>query len=258
MASDKINSSPVIRLLVKSQVRLSRQFDRLFPQKFRVDGQEDYQKNILPSYLKENQVIYDVGGGKRPYLNSRAKEDLNIKLVGLDIDAAELKEAPAGSYDSTVCRDIAAYRGNNDADLLICQSLLEHVKDIDSAFAAFASILKPGGLAIIFVPNRNALYARLNLLLPQGLKRSVLHAVYPGSREKQGFPAYYRKCTPQELKKLAREHGFEIGGEYYYYSSIYFSFFFPLHLFWRLGQFLLYGLFNEQAAETFTLVLKKR
>jgi len=258
MVSGKINSSPVIRILVKSQLRLSRLFDRLFPQKFRVDGQEHYQKYILPSYLKDNQVIYDVGGGKRPYLSSRAKKDLNSTVVGLDLDASELRKAPYGCYDSTICADITSFKGKNDADLLICQSLLEHVKNIDAAFAAFASILKPGGLALIFVPNRNALYARLNLLLPQGLKSSVLHAIYPGTRKKQGFPAYYRKCTPLELKVLALEHGFEIAGEYYYYSSIYFSFFFPLHLFWRLRQLLLYGFFKEQAAETLSLVLKKR
>jgi len=57
-------------------------------------------------------------------------------------------------------------------DEIYSQALLEYVKNIDQAFAAIASILKLGGLALIFVPCRNAPYARLNMMFAQNFKKS--------------------------------------------------------------------------------------
>ena len=99
-------------------------------------------------------------------------------MVGLDIDGKELSAAPDGLYDRTAAADITKYRGQGDADLVICQALLEHVHDTGRALEAIASILKPGGRALIFVPSRNAVYARLNLLLPENLKRRILFAFF--------------------------------------------------------------------------------
>ncbi len=70
---------------------------------------------------------------------------------------------------------------------MICQALLEHVPSTERAFRAIGSLLKPGGLALIFAPSRNAVFARLNLLLPQRLKRAILFAVFPESRYRDGY-----------------------------------------------------------------------
>lgn len=248
----------MLKSFLKSQKWLSQQFDRLLPGKFRLDGQTDYQENIVPAYLKERMLVYDIGGGKRPYLNPVDKKRLGAEIIGLDISAEELEEAPKGAYDQTICADITGYTGNDNADLIICQSLLEHVHNVEAAFRAFHSILKPGGLALIFVPSRNALFARLNMLLPQFLKTKLLFAFYPESKKKMGFTAYYRKCTPLELKALAADYNFSILEEYYYYNSIYFRIFLPFHLLWRIWIMLFYLFSRKQTAETFTLVLKKR
>ena len=248
----------MLKMFIKSQKWLSRQFDRLLSGKFRLDGQTDYQENIVPAYLEKGMLIYDIGGGKRPYLNPGDKERLKAEVVGLDISAEELDKAPEGAYDQKVCADIAGYTGNGNANLILCQSLLEHVCDIEAAFNAFHSILKPGGLALVFVPSRNALFARLNLFIPQALKRTLLHTLYPKSKEIQGFPAYYHKCTPRDLKHIAAANNFSVLEEFYYYNSVYFRFFFPFHLLWRLWILVYYLFSKEQSAETFTLVLKKQ
>jgi len=247
----------MLKMFLKSQKWLSRQFDRLLPGRFRLDGQTDYQENVVPAYLKKNQLIYDVGGGKRPYLKPGNKSRLKAVVVGLDISAEELGKAPEGAYDYTICGDIGNYKGDNAADLVICQSLLEHVSDVEAAFSAFQSILKPGGLALLFVPSRNALFARLNMLIPQKYKNNLLHTLFPKSKKIQGFPAYYHKCTPREMKLLAAACNFSVIEEFYYYNSVYFRFFFPFHCLWRLWLLVYYLFSKEQSAETFTLVLKK-
>jgi len=248
----------MVRSLINSQKWLSRNFDKLLPRKYSVDGEQDFIKSLVPKYLKENLTLYDVGGGKNPYLSPDKKKILNVKAVGLDIDKKELVQAPEGSYDEIICADITEYRGNSDADIVICQALLEHVKGVENAFTAISSILKPGGLALIFVPSRNAVFARLNIILPQNIKKTILNTISPKNINSQGFPAYYEKCTPMDFRELASSNTFCIIEERFYFVSSYFSFFFPAYLVWRLWILLFQCLKKEQAAETFSMVLYKK
>lgn len=247
----------MMRGLINSQIWLSRHFDKLFLEKFRLDGNRDFVKSLVPKYLKNNIIIFDVGGGKNPYLSVDMKKKLNATVVGLDIDEKELKEAPLHGYDEIICANISEFRGTQNADLVICQAVLEHVVDVESAFIAISSILKPGGRALIFVPSKNALFARLNIMLPQNFKKAILHAIYPSTARSQGFPSYYNRCTPLEFKDLAVKNNFSIVEERYYYISSYFSFFFPAFILWRIWVLLFYALFRENAAETFSLALEK-
>jgi 2-polyprenyl-3-methyl-5-hydroxy-6-metoxy-1,4-benzoquinol methylase len=159
------------RQLVASQVALSRTFDRLLPQSFRIDGSKDFKQRIVPSCLSPGLVVYDIGGGGRPCVDTETKRRLGIKLVGVDIDEEEFIKAPLGLYDNTVVADITCYQEGDAADLVVCKSTLEHVSDTGAALAAMARLLRPGGTLLVFAPSRNALYARLNLLLPEGLKQ---------------------------------------------------------------------------------------
>ena len=247
----------MIRSLINSQIQLSYEFDKYLSSKYRLDGNNDYRDSLVPKYLQKNLTIYDVGGGKRPYITPEQKKVLRARIVGIDIDQDELNQAPKGLYDQTICADIAGFQGSQDADLLICQAVLEHVKDVEGAFGSISSILKPGGLALIFVPSKNAVFARLNIILPQEIKKTILHTIYPKTMEGQGFPSYYNQCTPAEFKQLAQSNGFSLIEERYYYVSSYFSFFFPAYLMWRLWILMFESLFKEQAAETFSLVLQK-
>jgi 2-polyprenyl-6-hydroxyphenyl methylase/3-demethylubiquinone-9 3-methyltransferase len=201
--------------------------------------------------------VYDVGGGKNPVISLAGKRRLGLRLVGLDIDQDELSASPSGVYDERICADITRYRGQADADLVVCQALLEHVKDSQAAIVAIASILKPGGTALIFLPSRNAVFARINLLLPQQLKRKILHAVFPSTKRNQGFPAYYDHCTPADFRRLAANSGLAVDLCRVYFRSSYFMFFFPLHFAWRIWLLVFRYFAKEQAAETFSFALRK-
>ena len=246
-----------MRTLIAFQTRLSLCFDRLLPRAFRVDGNREFLDSIVPENLKAGAVIYDVGGGKNPVITRERKTELGLRVVGVDIDCAELAAAPKGSYDQTAAADITSYQGGGDADLVVCQALLEHVRDTGRALRAIASILKPGGKALIFVPSRNAVYARLNLLLPQNLKRWILFTVFPNMRRDHGFPAFYDRCTPSSFDCLTRQHGMITEDRRLYFQSDYFRFCFPLHALWRVWTMLFRIFAGPQAAETFTLILRK-
>ncbi|MBV9279089.1 MAG: methyltransferase domain-containing protein, partial [Chloroflexi bacterium] len=178
------------RALIDGQARLSRAFDALLPPLFRVDGMQDFIDSFAPKYIRPGSKVYDVGGGKRPYLSPAQKAGLGIFTVGLDVDRRELERAPAGAYDEVIARDIAGFVGRGDADLVICLAVLEHVRDVEAALGAVSSILRPGGRAIAFVPSRNALYARLNRLLPESLKVKLLAILRDERCDAEGFRAY--------------------------------------------------------------------
>jgi 2-polyprenyl-6-hydroxyphenyl methylase/3-demethylubiquinone-9 3-methyltransferase len=177
-----------IRAIIDGQMRLCRSFDRLLPARYSVDGNRHFIDVFVPKYLKSNMTVYDVGGGKTPYITIEKKWELSLVVVGIDIDADELRRAPEGVYDETICADITRYQGKGDADLVICQALLEHVKDVDAAFAALAGILKPGGRVLVFTPSKYALYALLNRLLPETLKKRLLFSIFQ-DRRNQGSRA---------------------------------------------------------------------
>jgi len=248
---------PVITSLLRSQRRISQRLDRLLPRRFRIDGNHDFATSFAPGFLRPGLTVYDVGGGKHPFITPAQVKYLNLRVVGIDIDQEELERAPAGAYHQVICTDITRHRGHGDADLVICRTLLEHVRDVDAAFAAIASILKPGGTALVFAPSRNAIFARLNLLIPEGLKRRLLHSITPESEHTRGFPSYYDRCTPRDFRALGTSHDLRVEEERHYYQSSYLTFFVPTYFLWRtwvLGFRLVAG---DQAAETFSMALRK-
>jgi len=246
-----------LRKAVDLQVNWSNQLDKLLPDVFRVDGNQNFIREFVHPYLTAGTVVYDVGGGKQPMIPVEVKARLGMRVIGIDIDENELHSAPAGVYDSTICCDITKYQGEADGDVVICQALLEHVPNVAEALRAINSILKPGGVALIFVPSSNAAYAKLNLLLPERAKRAILFSIFPKSEEAQGFRAYYDRCTPREIKKVAAEYGLHAERVQLYYLSNYFAFFTPLYAVWRLWSVAFYLLNSEQAAETFSIALRK-
>src|SRR5690606_34022288 len=107
----------LVQLLIHGQRRLCRSFDRLLPDRLKVDGNGDFENSVVPAYLAPGQIVYDIGGGKSPLLSHELKNRLGMRLVGIDISQHELDQAPEGIYDRTQCADICQYEGAGDADL---------------------------------------------------------------------------------------------------------------------------------------------
>ena len=248
----------LLRSVLRANVAASQWLNRQMPPEIVRDGNRDFLDHFLPRFLVRDSKIYDVGGGKQPYLSPQRKQELNATVFGLDISAKELEAAQDGAYDKRIVADVCHYTGASDADLVICQSLFEHVADTQSAIRGMASCLTHGGMLVAFIPCRNAPFARLNLVLPETLKRRLLFALYPEARHAQGFVAYYDRCVPNAVRTMLENEGFEIIELKPYWQSAYFSFLFPLHALWRFWTLLIFKLRATEYCETFSLAARKR
>jgi 2-polyprenyl-3-methyl-5-hydroxy-6-metoxy-1,4-benzoquinol methylase len=248
----------MLRKLIKFNIYISNKLDSLLPDSFIVDGYSDFTEEIVPLYLRENTKIYDVGGGKQPHLSLDSKNELNAEVIGIDIDAEELSLAPNGVYDETIAVDITRYQGRGDGDLVICKALLEHVMDTGKALQALASIAKKNGEILIFVPSGNAIFAKINLIIPESFKKKILFSLFPQTKKAQGFKAYYDRCTPRTMSKVCRNCDLDVLEFRPYFKSGYFSFFFPLHMVWRIWIILFRLIAGRNAAESFVMVLGKK
>ena len=250
----------MLRGFINLNIKISNWFDVTFlPVKYRQDGLKDFVNNVVPKYLKEDQKIVDIGGGKRPFVGTEVKKLKGMKIIGLDISPSELKQAPSGVYDKTVVADIGSnqkLKNIKNADIVICEAVLEHVVNTQLAVKNICNILSNQGTALIYVPCKNAPFARLNVILPEKFKKKLLHTLHPKSQHAQGFPAYYHNCTPSRMQQLFLENKIKDTKTFTYQQSNYFSVFFPIHFVWRISQ-LLKGVLKLDNCEGFTIIATK-
>ncbi len=237
--------------------KISFSFDKLLPRSMSIYGTTDFHERLLPAYIQDNWTIYDIGGGKRPFIFPEMKVDKNITLIGVDIDETELRKAPQNNYDQIIVADMTAYTGAGDGHAVISRSTLEHVKDTKSTIANMGSCVKEGGILIVFAPCRNALFTRLNDWLPESLKRKLLGALYGDQADVMGFEAFYDRCTPSKMKENIQEAGLKMEEETLYWMSNYFAFFFPVHILWRLYQVSVRLFGMNDLCEGFAYVIRK-
>lgn len=247
----------MLKRVLNAQVKASRAFDTLLPQDMRTDGNRYFVDEFVRDLVRPGMVVWDVGSGRFPYFSVEDKQRLGLTVIGLDIVGEELAAAPEGAYDRAVVADLTRFEGDQSADLVVSNAVLEHVRDTPAAMRAIASIVKPGGTVALFLPSRNAVFARLNIALPEGLKRWMLRNLKPGYKNNGGWPAFYDRCTPAQFRKMARENGLTVVDLKAFYISSYFMAFFPVFVAWRLWMLGFRAVAGENAAETFCIQMRK-
>lgn len=234
--------------------RICRAVDRCLPAWVSLEGNRHFAESVVPRYVQPGMRVVDVGGGKTPFFSTGTKHKLRLWVRGIDISAAELARSPAGAYDEIVVADICDSSLTDRADLVVCMTVIEHVESAELAVASLTRLVRPGGTVALFVPCRNALFARLNLVLPEGVKRRVLYGLYPDSVHFAGFRAHYDRCTPSALEAVVRRAGLQVVETQVYHWSGYFDFFAPFYLGWRAASLLAVALFGEDACDRFCIV----
>lgn len=205
-----------------------------------------------------NLTVVDIGSGKAcPFARFRNPE-LSTTIVGLDISREEMAENR--DVDTKVVGNAAERLpfADNEVDLVVSRSVLEHLTDVEPFVAEAHRVLKGGGYTIHVFPSKYAPFSVLNRFLPKGVSSALLSMLVPGSKGILGFPAFYDHCTPHAMEHLFQRHGFEIvESRTNYYQADYFGFFVPFYLL-NAGYELVISRLNRRSLAASALIVARK
>jgi SAM-dependent methyltransferase len=199
-----------IRAIIDANVRLSEATERRLrlPTDTALWQRFEGEAEALIRELPDGAAVLDLGGGRRCVYACAVDPPSRVKVVAIDISPKEL--ALNTDVTETHVADVAAGLPMPDAsvDLILSRALLEHVDGVPAAVQHMARVLRPGGVALHFVPCRYSLFGTAARVLPFGPLLWLTHTVLPHTRATVGFPVYYDHCYPQALEREFRGAGF--------------------------------------------------
>lgn len=170
-------------------------------------------------------AICDVGGGARPLVDE--EERRGRRYVVIDIDAEELAKCPDDVERVQADVTTPAFRSPGRFELVVSNTVAEHVMDPEAFHRNVLDLLEPGGTVAHFFPTLWALPYVVNRLLPERLTEPVLLRIQP-NRAAEGdegkFRAYYRWCrgpTRRQVRRFQRL-GYEIERYHGYFGHGYY------------------------------------
>ena len=195
-----------------------------------------YLTQKLPPLIREHcpavADVLDVGCGSGNYAYFLIEAGIEGTYLGVDIDprqdlSVELPDKFQGKVQAMDAHKLSEL--DRQFDFAISITAFEHFQNDGQVSAELASVLKPGGKAVIVVP------------------ATASYLVYG----KHG----YRRYTENSLKKLAQAGDFEtvelerIGGFFSFF--FHFLWFFPAHVIRLAGKALLFAIsgFNKKKAQ---------
>lgn len=139
--------------------------------------------------------ILEAGCGREWVLDLTGIE---YTLTGVDLDpvALEMRKTKAGDLDVAIHGDLCTVElPEASFDVVFSNFVLEHVEHADVALRNFVKWLKPGGLLIIRIPERNSVRGFYTRLLPHSIHllhyRYVLHNKMAGKPGYAPYPTYF-------------------------------------------------------------------
>jgi SAM-dependent methyltransferase len=164
--------------------------------------------------------VIEAGCGVRAHLAYPA----GARVLGIDILRPQLirnEEAARLAQGDVTALPVATA----SADLVVCWDVLEHLPTPHLAIAEIARVLRPGGLAVLALPNILSLKGLVTRLTPWSFHvwvyRHVLGDRSVGTDQSDQFPTALRfVLRPSGIRRLARTHGLAVDALHLYEGPV--------------------------------------
>jgi len=167
----------------------------------------------LKEFLPSAPIWLDLGCGHQLFAEWMTAEQLDMtrhskQLVGIDLDHAGLvkhqglRDKVEGSLESLPFLDGAF-------DLVTANMVVEHLPDPARILCEIRRVLKPGGLFIFHTPNYLNFKVFLASHTPRFIKRRLIRLL-EDRREEDVFETCYQMNTPDRIRKLCSQTGFDL------------------------------------------------
>jgi SAM-dependent methyltransferase len=159
--------------------------------------------------------ILEAGCGRRWALSL---DGVDFELVGVDInaDALRLRTEKLRDLDRAIVADLRTVELDDESfDIVYCSFLLEHIDGAEKVLDRLLAALKPGGLLLLRVPDREGVYGWVARHTPHRThiwyKRYVRKAKLAGTPGHGPFPVVYdRILSWRALQEYCTAHGYTI------------------------------------------------
>lgn len=163
--------------------------------------------------------IVDAGCGRSSQLP--IAREVEITGIDLDEDALQARLRTSQDLDHAILGDVrdGALIAPGSADLVISRYVLEHVCDVERAFANLARWVAPGGLVVVQIPDRRSAYGYLARRTPHRLHvwyyRTVLRRPHAGEPGRHPYRVVYEPAIGRGgIRALCERHGLVLRREY--------------------------------------------
>lgn len=154
--------------------------------------------------------VVEAGCGARSHLTYPAGSE----VIGIDILRSQLQRNTHASHlalGDVMALPLAA----GIADLVVCWDVLEHLDTPERAIGEIARVLRPGGVAVLALPNILSLKGLVTRFTPWRFHvwvyRHVLGDRTAGTEAFDQFPTAFRfSLRPAGLRRLAARYGLRV------------------------------------------------
>ena len=211
-----------IKIFIQFNKSFCKNLEKFFPNFFGTN--EDWNKDlkkIIETYIdsKKPKKILEVGSSNRPII----KKSRDYSYFGLDIE----KISDHNIYDKFLVQSIEN-KLDQKFDMIISKTLLEHVQDNTKSFTTIYEALNVDGVTMHYIPSKFHFYSVILRIVGHKCQKFLINYTRPETKSLTGYPAFFHKCSPKQLKELCKNVGFKkIETIYFYRATDYFSFFIP-------------------------------
>lgn len=185
-------------------------------------ARRDRVQDFLESHIKAGQSVLDIGCGTGPMVEFCCSRGLHY--FGLDVAPSMLESIAQQFKDTPYWSRIKVGIGSSENipypdssfDVVIGMGLLEYFHDMQPTFEQIARVLKPGGLAVLSIPNT----VSVNRFIIR--HSEFLTSLYRFGRRLAGAKLearrdlIHKELTPRALDSSMTSHGFEAVGRAFY------------------------------------------
>ncbi|WP_165585529.1 class I SAM-dependent methyltransferase [Roseococcus sp. SYP-B2431] len=159
-------------------------------------------------HLRPDATVLEIGCGRGAPMLSTMKGQAG-RLIGIDV-----VEFTAADPDLELWRcDVTAMTqiADGSIDLAFSRSVMEHIEDVDRAYAEIGRVLAPGGTYVFLTPNFWDYASLISAMVPNALHGRIVRAT-EGREEEDVFPTHYRSNTARSIRRLAAAAGLSVQG----------------------------------------------
>jgi SAM-dependent methyltransferase len=155
-------------------------------------------RELIGRTLQAGDVVLDAGCGHQSLVPQG--DHVPFSLIGFDMVWEDIRQNH--SVNLGLVSDIGHVPLRSESvDIVICNMVLEHLREPDTVFRELSRVLRKGGYLIVMTPSIFNIVTVVNRLIPNQLHQKIAYLL-TGVNESDTFPTYYRANSVGRLRRL--------------------------------------------------------